>query len=346
MLAINKETHNKHVRTKDYNYNFDYSTGYFERWGKTKEEDPEFSIFGAELADIEITTKCWGGGCAYCYKNNKVDGRNMSFSTFKSLIEKINVNNVLTQVAFGLGASGEENPGLWDMCEYLRSKYIVPNGTVANITDETADKIAKWFGACDVSFHGDKDKCYNSIKKLTDRGLKQVNMHYVIHAGNYESTFDVFSDTQNDERLKGLNAVVILSLKKKGRASTNDLSTLSPVLFNNLVEYLVNHKISFGMDSCSSHKYLNFLKSTKSLTKKEKDRQLKCIEPCESFAIFSSYFNVDGLYYPCSFAEGCFEGIDVFKYENFVRDVWNGKIMKDLRNKSLNCGRKCLLYEI
>lgn len=33
----------KQVRTKDYNYNFDKENGYFERWGKTLKDDPQFS---------------------------------------------------------------------------------------------------------------------------------------------------------------------------------------------------------------------------------------------------------------------------------------------------------------
>ena len=44
----------------DYNYIFNYKTGMFVRWGKTKEDDPKFSPIGPEIADIEITTICNG----------------------------------------------------------------------------------------------------------------------------------------------------------------------------------------------------------------------------------------------------------------------------------------------
>lgn len=345
MLTIQKETHNRTFRSPEYNFYFNYSNGAFLRWGKTVKEDPKYSPFGPEIADIEITNKC-NQGCKYCYKSNVSNGKNMSLDTFIKLIEKINVNGVLTQVAFGLGSTGEENPELWDMCKYLRSKYIAPNGTVANITDETADKIASTFGACAVSYHENKDMCYNSIEKLTKRNLKQTNMHIVIHESNYDEVLDVFNDITQDKRLKDLNAVVLLALKTKGRAELNNFKPLSQEKFNSLIEQLFKLKIKFGMDSCNSHKYMNFLNTTNILSEVEKKVQMQFIEPCESFAIFSSYFNVDGLYYPCSFAEGCMEGVDIFKYNDFVKDVWNGKIMTDLRNKSLSCNRKCLLYNI
>ena len=39
-----------------YNYLFDRTTGKFARWGKTKEDDPKYSITGPEIADIENGT--------------------------------------------------------------------------------------------------------------------------------------------------------------------------------------------------------------------------------------------------------------------------------------------------
>lgn len=324
---------------------FNKQSGLFLRWGKTREEDPKYCPYGPEIADIEITTVC-GNGCSYCYKDNKSTGKNMSLETFKQLINKINTNQTLTQVAFGLGATGEENPNLWEMCKFLREEEIVPNGTVANISNRTADKIAKLFGACAVSFHGNKDNCYGSIKKLTDRRLIQTNMHLVIHDDNYDEVLSVVKDIKTDPRLAKLNAVVLLSLKPKGRALSNGLKVITQSKFASLIEYLLDNNIRFGMDSCSSHKYIHFLNKTRKLSKKQKNQHLTYIEPCESFAVFSSYFNVDGIYYPCSFAEKIFDGINVLNCEDFVKDVWNGAIMSTARKKSIASNRKCLLYNM
>jgi len=54
------------LRSPDYNYNFNKLDGFFARWGKTSKDDPQFSPFGPEIADIEITTIC-EMGCQYCF---------------------------------------------------------------------------------------------------------------------------------------------------------------------------------------------------------------------------------------------------------------------------------------
>ena len=77
----------KKVRTPEYNYNFDMSTGHFERWGKTIEDDPTYSPLGPEILDIEISTIC-SQGCKFCYKKNTSVGENMSLETFKRLFFK------------------------------------------------------------------------------------------------------------------------------------------------------------------------------------------------------------------------------------------------------------------
>jgi len=46
----------KFLRSKDYNFNFDKVSGYFERWGKKVEDDPDYSLFGPEILDLEIST--------------------------------------------------------------------------------------------------------------------------------------------------------------------------------------------------------------------------------------------------------------------------------------------------
>ena len=49
----------KIVKSKKYNYFFNKKTGFFARWGETKEDDPIMAP-APEIADIEITTKCNG----------------------------------------------------------------------------------------------------------------------------------------------------------------------------------------------------------------------------------------------------------------------------------------------
>ena len=336
----------KALQSKNCNYLFNRETGLHAVWGKTKDEDPTYSPYGPFILDIEVTTKCSGVGgklCPACYKSNTCKGDNMSLDTFKRILDAININNTLTQLAFGLGSTGEENPDVWEMCDYSRSKGIVPNGTVADISDETADKIVNKFGACAISYHSDKDICYDSIKKLTDRGLKQTNMHLVVYKEALDEIYSVIDDIAGgDKRLSKLNAVIFLSLKKKGRAE-NKFTQLSQDEFESIINYAVKKKINYGMDSCTATKYLKFLDKNE-----EHENQRQFVEPCES-SLFSSYVDVFGKFHPCSFCEkSCSwpKGADILKINNFVDDIWNGDTIKVWRDKLLSNNRDCFEYEV
>jgi len=115
------------VKSPEYNYYFNKITGYFARWGATKEDDPAMAV-GPEIADVEISTVCHGVPreyetdgkrgpsvpCPFCYKANSPCGKNMSFETFKKLFDKINTG-FLCQIAFGADSRAESNPDLWKM---------------------------------------------------------------------------------------------------------------------------------------------------------------------------------------------------------------------------------------
>ena len=344
-LAI--KDNKKILLSKNYNYVFDLTDGLFLRWGRKHFDDPQFSPFGPEILDIEITTKCNGVNgklCSYCYKSNTKDGHNMSYETFVDILNKVNENQQLCQLAFGLGSTAEENPDLWKMCEYARSQNIIPNGTIADITDETADKIAQNFGACAVSIHN-KENGYGSVKKLTDRGMTQCNIHQVIYNENYEEILQLIDDIKKDSRLEKLNAVVFLSLKKTGRAENNkNMTQMSQENFNELILYALEKNINFGMDSCSAIKFLKFIEMYPEYKYFE-----TYIEPCESFGLFSSYVNVMGKYYPCSFVEMIKDYpyfADLTKVKSFTKEVWQSEWMKKIRNKSLKNNRKCLDFQI
>ena len=339
----------KILKSKEANYFFDKKTGYMASWGKTVEEDVK--VFPAPtLLDIEVTTKCTGVNgkvCPFCYKANTPNGENMSFETFKTILDKF--PNVLTQIAFGADATLESNPDLWEMMAYTRGKGYVPNITCAQISEATADNLARYCGAVAISRYDDANACYDSVYKLTSRGMKQVNIHLMISQETYDNAVQTLKDCKTDERLKNLNAVVFLSLKKKGRGTGHHVLTQEQ--FNSLVELALKNNVRIGFDSCSSFKVFT------AFSNKPEMRYVKdSIIPCES-TLESSYINVKGEFFPCSFMEGTEgwkTGIDVVNCNDFIDDIWNNPRTEEFRNALLatatsetGCScRICPYYEI
>jgi MoaA/NifB/PqqE/SkfB family radical SAM enzyme len=335
----------KVLRSPHVNYIFDKASGFMATWGKTKEQDPDYSDVGPFILDIEITERCAGVGpnkelCNYCYKSNTHEGHNLSLQDFKTILDKVNYNGQLTQIALGLGAAATENPDIWAMCEYTRSKGIIPNGTVADISPTTAFNINKYFGACAVSIHGNKNVAYNSIHELAQLegtgNLKQINIHHVIFQENLKETYEILQDIKTDPRLKKLNAIVLLSLKNKGRAE-NLYTPLQQSDFTKLVQHLLKEKISFGFDSCGAQKFINSIQNHP-----DKTNLTMLAEPCES-SCFSSYVNCHGIYFPCSFAENNNKNWEVNLLEHDLKTIWNNN---PFRQMLLNNGRNCPLYKV
>jgi hypothetical protein len=183
-----------------------------------------------------------------------------------------------------------------------------------------------------------KDVCYGAVEKLTSLGLKQVNIHQLLAEESFDQITDLLTDAQNDSRLSKLNAVVFLSLKKKGRGE--GFSRLADDKFNYISNYCLDNGIRFGFDSCSSAKFLKAIEA-----RKEYKDIAQLVEPCEA-TLFSGYLNTEAIFYPCSFAEGLVEGIDVTKTLDFLQDVWYNPITIDWRkNLQKNC-RNCPIYDV
>ena len=339
----------KIAQSENYNYIFRKDTGYFLRWGSTEKDDPEYSEYGPEILDIEITTKCNGipqddghsKVCAFCYKANTPDGKNMSFETFKTILTKF--PRTLTQIAFGGDSEASSNPDLWKMSEYCRSTGIIPNITVAHISDEVADNLAKYMGAVAVSKYPNKDICYNAVKKLTDRKMSQINIHYMLSEQTYEEAFRTIDDIVSDERLSKLNAVVFLQYKPKGRNVGKFSSVLNPTKYKKLINYADSKGINYGFDSCSALLYLKSIKDSKNF-----ETIQRYAEPCES-GLFSAYCNVEGEYTPCSFADGEVgweRGINMLDINDFMQDVWNSNRLITWRKNLLTRKRDCPLFNL
>jgi hypothetical protein len=385
-FAVFVENGWKRLRSKALNYDFNMANGFHATWGADKKDDPDYSVLGPFLADIEITDICRRGSCSYCYKSNTVNGDkgNMSFDTFKRVIEKINVNQTLTQVAFGLGSAGNENPDLWEMCDWLRSQYIIPNGTVADIGDETARLIREKFGACAVSAHTDWVDWLmvlkNSVAKLADMEKigghelppsakrLQINCHFVLSRNTLQALYELIFHWQMDREQGGplayLNAVVLLGLKECGRAASGKHIRLSGEDFKGVVKKFKKEKLNFGMDSCSAGRYINTIREMQKEELKEDlkdsvtedDIEKKTKESNKRLAyemmmvepcesgLFSIYSNVEGNIYPCSFSERPEFECDLLSSDTDFLDYWNVK-NKPWREDLLDIRRQCPIYK-
>lgn len=303
------------IAAKDQSFHmvFKKATGFTAKWGKTFEEDPPYCPFGNEIADIEITKACRGikdlqtgtrKVCAHCYKSNSPSGTYMNFETFKKVFDLLNQQRTMTQIAFGVDAEASEelNPDIWKIFQYTRDNDVTPNVTVADITQETAEKIVSLCGACAVSaYQTNKNCCYDSVKLLLDEAKKQgkqmaINIHLMVSQETIPFVYEVIEDYKKDPRLQGMNAIVFLSLKQKGRGEA--FHKVSEEDFGKLVNQCLEEGIRFGMDSCSANKFLKAIKGRKDAKQLE-----QYVESCESFGLFSAYINCEGIYYPCSFME-------------------------------------------
>jgi len=336
--------------SEGYNYVFRKQDGYFARWGETKEDDPELSPVGPEIADIEISTVCSGINgkpCTFCYKSNTSVGENMSLETFKKVFASLPKS--LTQIAFGLG-SIDANPDLWKIFSYCRENDVVPNVTINGdgMDDDRYAALATLCGAVAVSRYAPPSVCYDAVAALSQHGLEQVNIHQLLCEETYESCLELIDDAQTDPRLKGLRAVVFLALKTVGRGKS--LTPLrSPDKYKFLVEKALSAGVGIGFDSCSAPMFLKAMEGHK-----DYERYEMLAEPCESM-LFSIYVDVTGKAYPCSFMENSkFNGIDLTRVDNFLEDVWHNEHVVKWREELLatTCGglvegcRQCPAFDI
>ncbi len=340
------------VDSPGYNTIFNYVNGAFARWGNTISEDPQFSPLGPEILDLEISTICngiQGKPCPWCYKGNTAKGQNMSFDSFQRIFHKMPKN--LTQIAFGIGDI-DANPDLWRMFEYCRDNdynRVVPNVTINgwNLTKNYAQRLANLCGAVSVS-HYEDDVCFNAVHLLTESGVKQVNIHQLMCEESYNDIIRLFKAISEDTRLYNLHAIILLSLKRKGRGIV--YNPLSPEKFRSLVSDALAYKIPIGFDSCTAPRFL-------ALVRDDPKRSVfqTLTESCES-TLFSAYINFAGKFFPCSFTEDedeWQEGIDVTLCQNFLQDVWNHTSTRRFREKLLatatknqdNC-RECPVFDI
>jgi len=143
-----------------------------------------------------------------------------------------------------------------------------------------------------------------------------------------------------DGKIEGLNAIVFLSLKKKGGGVS--YHSVSQEQFNELVDLCLTKGVGFGFDSCGSGKFLASIKDN------EEEEMLSMLaEPCES-SCFSAYINAEGKYFPCSFVEGTSgweNGIDILSSKDFL-EVWRDTKTVSFRENLIKNERNCPVFEV
>lgn len=376
-IATVRDTDNyKALKSKDYNFFFNKKDGYFVRWGKgdyslvvdkiTKQEmdlfilwsniwkekfnikefvadlktDSNYNNMIPDILDFEVSTKC-SYGCSFCYKSNNQNGDYISTENFTKIIDKLPIS--VCQCALGLG--NVDQPNLFELMDVLINKDIVPNVTIngARLTTYILDNLAKRCGAIAVS-HYNSDLTFNAVHELaTIRGMKQINIHAFLSEESYSKCLSLIDSIQTDDRLKNLNAVVFLSMKKKGNALKNNYQSLSKEKFDYLSNLLLEKNIAFGWDSCSCQ---NFIRSVEN--RPDREKLIQYSDPCEA-SIASSYISMDGIYYPCSFCEGIEyapgdwrNGISVLNCDDFLKDVWYHQKTRMFATDNIKCRNNCI----
>jgi MoaA/NifB/PqqE/SkfB family radical SAM enzyme len=196
--------------------------------------------------------------------------------------------------------------------------------------------------------HYDDDLCFSSVSKLVEEGVRQVNIHQLVSEETLADCIHLIEQVVEDPRLTSLNAIIFLSLKKKGRGKS--FSPLNQEKFNFLLKKAFQKNIRIGFDSCSTFKFLKSVQHTPHI------EWFKTIaEPCES-SLFSAYINTGGKFFPCSFVEGekLFpKGLDVISCRNFLEEIWYHPTTNRFRRLILNselknkfCCRMCPQFEI
>lgn len=310
--------------------------GFTLRFGKTVDEDPSWCPIGNTIADIEIVSgkcpKINGHNCRFCYKSNGGESATcMTLSEAERLLDFINQNRQLTQVAWGI-TGFYTNPDFEHMLKMCKSKGITPNYTTngVDLDDHAIDVTLDNCGRVAVScYDGAKEICYDTIRKFGDAAAKRnmkfpCNIHVVLSKDTFPHVMSVLKDAA-DGKIDNLGAIVMLRMKNVGRAKNLD-PHIPDSMYEEVVNFCLEHDVKFGFDSCGCHRVEDVLR------KIGREDLISSIEPCES-SRFSGYWNVKSQYYNCSFCEQLQDhtAIDPYKYGTFT-EFWHSKEVEDLRN--------------
>lgn len=298
------------TRYKDLGYAtfFNARTGFFARVAEPGKPDPFWSPHGPELMDISITNWC-DKGCVFCYKSSTRHGSHMALLDYKRLIDEAAAMGT-HQVALG-GGNPNQHPDFEEILDYTWAKGVVPNYTTngRGLTGAVLDATQRNCGAVAVSAYPPYDETADTIRRLTDRGIK-TNVHFIVDSESVNTAIDWLRDPPAFMRY--VNALIFLNYKPSGRKVFEEkLLRHSPrqAEFFKLATSS-EAKLKVGFDACCVSGV--FARTSASTT---------MVDACDA-GRFSLYVSEDLTVYPCSFQSGLVKG-DKLDDQTSLLDIWH-----------------------
>ncbi|MDR3271397.1 MAG: radical SAM protein [Peptococcaceae bacterium] len=334
----------KHADSPAYNFYGNTDTGLTLRWGETMEANPLRAPW-PELADISISNHCTKG-CAFCYRNSSDDGSFMTLKDYETVLAALTHPRYgsVFQVALG-GGEPLEHPRFYDLLQTTKDRGIVANFTTngEHMDRALANKLEGLVGAVALSIHTMSDYLAHKARLLMEAGIK-VNVHFVLDKESLPEAIALLNGKYN-ELLAGINAVIFLTYKPKGRAVRNDCLSISDERFNKFVHSIDHNEcdMRIGFDAC-------FVPVLLRRTTVDADY----IDSCEC-GFFSVYIDEKMNVSPCSFANDQRFRFNLRRYT--LHEIWNeqfaGYRLMMLGNpcadktcaNAAHCRGKCYYYE-
>lgn len=328
--------------SKEYNFYGDTETGLTIRFGKTVNDNPITAPW-PELADISISNHCTKG-CEFCYRDSTDNNSFMSTAEYEYVLDSLTSSKwgSVFQVALG-GGEPLEHPDFIEILDISKRKGIVANFTTngIHINEIVAKNLVGRVGAVAISTRNIDEVEINKLRLLIDNGIK-TNLHFVLDKKSIHNAIELLEGKYNDV-LNGLNGVIFLTYKPKGRANTEDCLTIDKTFekFTNMID---NNScgIRIGFDACFVPVLMKYT-----------DTNVDYIDSCEC-GFFSIYIDENSNVKPCSFAnndrysynlkEYTMEEIWNQKYQEYRREISNNICINECKNKN-TCRGKCMYFE-
>lgn len=298
------------TRYKDLGYAtfFNARTGFFARVAEPGKREPFWSPHGPELMDISITNWC-DKGCVFCYKSSTRHGSHMALQDYKRVIDEAATMGT-HQVALG-GGNPNQHPDFEEILDYTWAKGVVPNYTTngRGLTDAILEATQRNCGAVAVSAYPPYDETADTIRRLTDRGIK-TNVHFIVDSESVSTAIDWLLDPP--DFMRNVNALIFLNYKPSGRKVFEEKLLRHSPRQDEFFKLATSSeaKLKVGFDACCVSGVFARTSASTSM-----------VDACDA-GRFSLYVSEDMTVYPCSFQSGLAKG-DKLDDQTSLLNIWH-----------------------